>query len=72
MKVQLYNYIPHVPNRYISFNRWYRHYEKQLEKLYDNFIDLMIEYYPYHKFKFSKFYITFCKLIYEYSSKYLQ
>jgi|LakMenE01Jun11ns_1017448.scaffolds.fasta_scaffold9233837_1 hypothetical protein len=72
MKVQLYNYIPHLPKRYITFNRWQKHYEKHLKNLYNNFIDYILYYYPNNNFNFSKFYILFCKMLYEYSSKYLQ
>lgn len=64
------NYISHnEPSLNPSFNKWYKHYEKELDDLYCIFIDNLKIYFPEKDPINDKYFNHFCKMVYNSSSK---
>ncbi len=66
------NYISHnTPCDFPSFNKWKKHYEKELDDMYCIFIDNMNIYFPDSDLIKDEYFNLFCKLIFDKSSKHI-
>ena len=72
-KCEIFNYIPHKKPRYINYDIWFKHYEKDIINIYEIFLGIINTNYPEYKniYETENNFKKFSKMIYNSSSKFI-